>query len=385
MVNLLHHYETQSNRIFLLLEHISGGQLVEHVQSIRNRFSEKRRKKATKSELAGTTTNRIVIGGEGLPSKKGDASLGTDVLLPGRGGVPPGTDLVSLGKGEVPQEKTECDPYPLLADKSPDEDDIIAKLNELGPPPSNPVLTSLTSISSDSDTIDEDSLTRLARIVKEDAAMTKIQEEEESLQSDRLSDLRRQLMESFVEDDDKDNHLHGDDLLGDREECVDDNGIRENECVSKSEQDTELVDERLQPDGEDLNDDEGNGEFSDLKKQLMAFVSTPLVDDDDKLGGVANDDKLEDVIEDDNSFVFVDKEHAGSDENDQTTVDKEQQSKPWSDNIIFQDPPSSTSISIIPPTPTTTVPKQPLLSSEQSLERLSSTNKSQSSEKEQKR
>ena len=35
MVQLLHHYETQTNRIFLLLEHIHSGRLIDHVLSLR--------------------------------------------------------------------------------------------------------------------------------------------------------------------------------------------------------------------------------------------------------------------------------------------------------------------------------------------------------------
>ncbi len=369
MVNLLHHYETQSNRIFLLLEHVSGGQLVGHVESIRNRYSERRKSKAKKSELAGTTTNRIVIGGEDVPlgtgvvpTGTGTVPLGTGVVPTGTGVVPTGTGVVPTGTGVVPTG-TGVVPqslplHPILDDRSPvatsDEEDIIARLKELDPPTSNPVITSLTSISSDSD---EDRLTRLARIVKEDATMNKIQEEEEiEEERDRLSDLRKQLMESFT-DDNESNRLHGDlhgdlhsDLHGDKEEYT-------NENVTIVQQDSE----RLQPEGED----EESEEFSELKKQLLAFVSTV-----DEIGGVVSndDDKLGGVV---NEGIVNDEEQTTSSSNISIENPDQQYSHSGSDNITSQDP----TISIIPSTPTITIPKQPLALSEQPFETLTTIDK----------
>ena len=284
MVNLLHHYETQSNRIFLLLEHISGGQLIQHVQSIRNPSKKRQRRKKAKKETENERI-RMVVGGE-IPSTK----EGNERVLPS-----------SSAEGHTPSSAEGH------AHKSPldEEDDLVlAKLRSLEPPPSHPVLSSLTSISSDS-TNDEDSLTRLARIVKEDAEMAKINEEEGSdeCKDDRLIDLRRQLMESFLEDDKDANHdddsFHGNEDLHGNSGIHDDDGLHgdievKNESISSSSGEKEERNEepldvmgeynniRPEPAGEDGKDNE---ELSELEKHLMAFVSKPLVQEEDENNG----------------------------------------------------------------------------------------------------
>lgn len=62
MVKLLHHYETQSNRIFLLLEHVKNGRLIDHIQSIRHhQLRQPKRKRRNKEEIS---FDRVVIGQE---------------------------------------------------------------------------------------------------------------------------------------------------------------------------------------------------------------------------------------------------------------------------------------------------------------------------------
>ena len=287
MVNLLHHYETQSNRIFLLLEHVSGGQLVEHVQSIRDHNTidkkKKRRRKRRKEDQrtgtdAGTGSGPGTGSGTGSGPRTGSGpETGSD---PGTGsGTGTGSGLgiasrVVIGGECLPNETKEStvgggektDPCPTLEacrDQDQYEEDLLAQLSALDPP-SHPVLSSLTSVSTESDNNDEDSLTRLARIVKEDAAMHKIEEEEKVAEdSDQLAKLRRQLMESFdKEESDNESDDHHRDENG-KVESKEEITIEEPEGNGCDDE------ERQQPEGEGLENDG----LEDLERRLMAFVS----------------------------------------------------------------------------------------------------------------
>lgn len=343
MVNLLHHYETQSNRIFLLLEHVSGGQLLKHVHSIRHPSSTKGKQAAKEEPTKREPTiphNRIVIGGEN-----------TDHQTPPTGNQAPPTVSKSTDEG--------------------DEDLLLAQLSELDPPSTHPVMASLTSFtSSDSESqgmTDEDSLTRLARIVREDAVM-----HEEEQQRDKLSELRRQLMESFNENpasdeqdtptDDNHDDCHSDNLdpgsgnnelttddvpVDDHSVPVDDSLVPVNDPavpvdnpVPVSVEDHSVpvedhsvpaddplvpVNDRPLPVGDDTTNDDDT--MNDLQQHLMAFISEPITTE----------------------------EHSVTkDTSDMTNTSKELES--GSDDIPAAPDPST--INIIPPTPTTTLPKQ---------------------------
>lgn len=326
MVNLLHHYETQSNRIFLLLEYISGGRLVQHVQSIRHPSLSKKKQaalEATKRVPATTPHDRIVVGGE--------------------------------RSTETPEAVSTNDKTPPTLDKANEDDEemLLAQLSQLNPPPSHPVmsLSSYTSSDSESQGInDEDSLTRLARIVREDAAVHRTHEEgmedgdtngdeERFVKKDKLSELRRQLMESFNEDcnelDTPTDIHHGD-------------GNHGNNLNGDIVEDEQMLD-RPQPVGDNEDD---SAAMSDLQRQLEAFLSN------EPPSSVTQKDRT------DNDSVTKDTSSSNSNiSNSSLTEDNRLQEElnTGSDDIIISstlDPNSL--INVIPPTPTAVVPKQPL-------------------------
>ena len=276
MVKLLHHYETQSNRIFLLLEHVQGGQLLHHLQSIREQHrnvlkgkkqKKKKAKKQTEEQLQvedlvtnSTAVNRVVIGKEINEGREEQ-----------RGGLGGEDTNISTSPAPLPKSTVSEDQY---------MESLLAQLTGLDPP-SHPVITSLNSVGTESEgtttgSDEEDSLTKLRRILLEDTAMKKEEEER-----DTLADLRRQLMEESTND----GNLDEEKCLREEETDELENAIQAIDDFEEEEEEKEdSVRERESPEGEEVEEESTKKErdedvrtdghdFSELERCLLAFTS----------------------------------------------------------------------------------------------------------------
>lgn len=138
MVKLLHHYETQSNRIFLLLEHITNGLLGDHIYCIRKNSRERKRKKVRDT----TISDRVVIGQEStIPNTTNTANTGTNDTLPTAAGA--NYDIVSTaatGTANDSEEKKEV--------KEEEESYVESLLEQLTVPSTKLPTDSITSVTS---------------------------------------------------------------------------------------------------------------------------------------------------------------------------------------------------------------------------------------------
>ncbi|XP_011408795.1 PREDICTED: arginine/serine-rich protein PNISR-like, partial [Amphimedon queenslandica] len=274
MVKLLHHYETVSNRIFLLLEHIKNGRLVHHVQSIRDHQlgrrlqerEERRRRKREKKRLReqGEELARIVIGQE------------SSTLSPGPP-LSPNVSSESLNMTQSPislphsHGSPNQDPPPTLEPKN--EDDYIQYLmDNLSPPTELPVTSSVGSSigggSGDGDEEDEkeDMLDVLRKQMEE---LCKEDEEELSSKATREEDAK----------------VTDDAAMLDREDEAEIQAIltggdgKENDD-SLGKEDGSLIEDTNKEDDDLLGDQE---QLLELEKHLSAFTSLSAPDNNSDL------------------------------------------------------------------------------------------------------
>ena len=150
MVKLLHHYETQSNRIFLLLEQVKSSQLVDHVQSIREHRLQRKRKKRRKNEKSPQqettietteTASEPTIESSSIQDTAGDSGL---VIQ------------------ETAASNEDNDQY---------MESLLKQLTSLSPPTSNLPTSSISTIGGQSEASEEEEDDELAMLRKEIEAL----------------------------------------------------------------------------------------------------------------------------------------------------------------------------------------------------------------------
>lgn len=379
MVKLLHHYETQSNRIFLLLEHVQGGRLVDHVQSIRdhklNKKKRKEKRKKSKKETSkkqnkNTTTvvpemMRVVIGGE----SKGDEEQ----------------RLEGDGEGETEDATLVDDTNQTTSTGNEDDDkymeNLLEELTNLAPPTSLPVTSSLGGVSTDSQTdsqFGEDELDELRKQLEDQEIK---EEEEDEEERDILSELRKQLMELT-----SDPANQGD--QANLEKQLEEELSKEKTVLELEEELDDELEEAIEETVEELQDDTN---LMELERQLMAFttmipaeeVKTELheelisttkgttdgLDEENQFNSVnVPDDTMESIIVTEDKPNLLDEIESHSDVSHPFNEVENEPNKPHPLTEVenqfdkshplneLEDQPTSiehTVISVVPPTPTT--------------------------------
>ena len=378
MVKLLHHYETQSSRIFLLLQHVQGGRLVDHVQSIRdhklNKKKRKEKRKKSKKETAekqdkSTTSvvpemTRVVIGGESEGEEE--------------------QRLEGGGEGEREDVKLMDDTNQTISTENEDDDkhmqNLLEELTNLAPPTSLPVTSSLGGVSTDSQTdsqFGEDELDELRKQLEDQG----IKEEEEEEEGDILSELRKQLMELTSDSADQEGQAN-------LEKQLEEELAKEKTVLELEEELEDELEEAIEETVEELQDDTN---LMELERQLMAFTTmipeeeaktglheelisiakgtTDALDEGDQFNSVnVSDDTMENTIVTEDKPNFLGEVESHSDVPHPLNKVKNEPNKPHSLTEVenqfdkshplseLEDQPTSsdcTVISVVPPTPTT--------------------------------
>ena len=273
MVKLLHHYETVSNRIFLLLEHIKNGRLVDHVQSIRGnqmgkRLREKeerrRRKREKRRKVEGEELARVVIGQESSSNTISPVRLSPDVS-----GESPNTSQSPISLPHSHGSPVAVEPYGnedksgtriIPSNPSPNsktEEDYIQYLMENLTPPTEIPITSSPESSMGGGGGGE-------RI--NDGG--KISDEEDEEEVDVLEILRKQMDELCREDEDKGKR--------DKDNANDDSVTIETETLLDGEEE----DNKGEEDNELMGREESEEQLLELEKHLTAFTSLSVPDSD---------------------------------------------------------------------------------------------------------
>ena len=285
MVKLLHHYETVSNRIFLLLEHIKNGRLVDHVQSIRGnqmgkRLREKeerrRRKREKRRKVEGEELARVVIGQESSSNTISPVRLSPDVS-----GESPNTSQSPISLPHSHGSPVAVEPYDnedksgtriIPSNPSPNsktEEDYIQYLMEnLTPPTELPITSSPESSMGGGGGGGE-------RI--NDGG--KISDEEEEV--DVLEILRKQMDELCCEDEDEGKR--------DKDNANDDSVTNETETLLDGEEE-----DKGEEDNELMGREESEEQLLELEKHLTAFTSLSVPDSDTNLN-LENQDTTSDT------------------------------------------------------------------------------------------
>ena len=389
MVKLLHHYETVSNRIFLLLEHIKNGQLVHHVQSIRDHQlgrrlherEERRRRKREKKRLRdqGEELARIVIGQE------------SSTLSPGPP-LSPNVSSESLNTTQSPISLPHShgspiqDPHGL---QPKNEDDYIQYLMEnLSPPSELPVTSSIGSSmgGGGSDDGEEDEKEDMLDVLRKQ--MEELCKEDEEDQSTREDDAKAtddadreneaEIQAILTEGDSKENG----DSFTERDTCSKENG----DSLSK-ENDSIIGGDTNKEDDELLGDQE---QLLELEKHLSTFTSLSAPDSISSnllqlnLNQDNDDTTTADIVPSNDNHTSTDppSPNAGSSNNNgdnsskpdvigdkgsqEELITNEIDADSGKDNVTNQsvsadnnnnntasDQSSSTTITVVPPTPTT--------------------------------
>lgn len=124
MVQLFHHYEVQA-RIFLLLEYVPGGLLVDHVNSLRHLHESSNRTEVPKEEEEDSLTKAldglVVISAE--PFCSSDEGSDIDAMLDELMTISPPTTRVG--------KKTKRSPKPMKEEEDSEEDSLAARRNML--------------------------------------------------------------------------------------------------------------------------------------------------------------------------------------------------------------------------------------------------------------
>lgn len=380
MVKLLHHYETQSSRIFLLLQHVQGGRLVDHVQSIRdhklNKKKRKEKRKKSKKETAekqdkSTTSvvpemTRVVIGGESEGEEE--------------------QRLEGGGEGEREDVKLMDDTNQTISTENEDDDkhmqNLLEELTNLAPPTSLPVTSSLGGVSTDSQTdsqFGENELDELRKQLEDQEI--KEEEEEEEEEGDILSELRKQLMELTSDSADQEGQAN-------LEKQLEEELAKEKTVLELEEELEDELEEAIEETVEELQDDTN---LMELERQLMAFTTmipeeeaktglreelisiakgtTDALDEGDQFNSVnVSDDTMENTIVTEDKPNFLGEVESHSDVPHPLNKVKNEPNKPHSLTEVenqfdkshplseLEDQPTSsdcTVISVVPPTPTT--------------------------------
>lgn len=217
MVKLFHHYETQSNRIFLLVEHVNGDRLVAHVSSIRSCYL-----KVAK----GVVVDRAMS----------QADKAVEKII----------DKVPVSSN-TSQEGDENDRH---------IENLLEQLTSIVPP-SNPVTASLSTISADSEEDEEDKISVLRNHLKQNS--------EDDLEEDELDYLKKQLAElAPVKSEHKIDEVERHETKEDSE-----GGAEDDSCPDV-----------MSTPCEDASEDEEDTVLSDLRKQLLEFTTMPVVNDE---------------------------------------------------------------------------------------------------------
>ena len=153
MVQLLHHYETSNHRIFLLLEHVKGGRLVDFVQAKRDQWQ--RLKEAVENpQPSNLLVTRLASMDTKSQTVHEQSALPTDAA--GHVGLPasePPLNSESPGEGESADQEMER---------------MLSELTSIVPPSDAPLTGSLASEGTDSETTDSiDRLTLMRRRLEE--------------------------------------------------------------------------------------------------------------------------------------------------------------------------------------------------------------------------
>ena len=153
MVQLLHHYETSNHRIFLLLEHVKGGRLVDFVQAKRDQWQ--RLKEAVENpQPSNLLVTRLASMDTKSQTVHEQSALPTDAA--GHVGLPasePPLNSESPGEGESADQEMER---------------MLSELTSIVPPSDAPLTGSLASEGTDSEATDSiDRLTLMRRRLEE--------------------------------------------------------------------------------------------------------------------------------------------------------------------------------------------------------------------------
>ena len=234
MVKLFHHYETQTNRIFLLLEHVNGGKLVGHVSSIRSCCSKGLTVEADKNQVVGK-----------IPEMTQAVEQISDKTC--------GHTEAPVCSTSVAKSSQECD------ENDEHIENLLEQLTSIVPP-TNPVTASLSTVSADSEEEEEDKRSKICN------------QKDDVEEFDELDHLKKQLAE----------------LVPGRSE----NGRDEGEMTtedSRSDVATEGsplhnedgldVINTPHDDASDNNSEEEDSTLSELRKHLVEFTTMPIVND----------------------------------------------------------------------------------------------------------
>ena len=288
MVKLLHHYETVSNRIFLLLEHIKNGRLVDHVQSIRGnqmgkRLREKeerrRRKREKRRKVEGEELTRVVIGQESSSNTISPVHLSPDIS-----GESPNTSQSPISLPHSRGSPIAVEPYDnedksgtriIPSNPSPNsktEEDYIQYLMENLTPPTEIPITSSPESSMGGGGGGE-------RI--NNGGKISDEEDKEEEEVDMLEILRKQMDELCRKDEDEGKR--------DKDNANDDSVTNETETLLDGEEE-----DKGEEDNELMGREESEEQLLELEKHLTAFTSLSVPDSDINLN-LENQDTTSDT------------------------------------------------------------------------------------------
>ena len=151
MVQLLHHYETSNHRIFLLLEHVKGGRLVDFVQTKREQW-QRLREAVENPQPSNLLVTRLASMDTKSQTVREQSTIPTNVA--GRVGLPASESPLPESPGEESADQ--------------EMERMLGELTSIVPPSDVPLTGSLASEGTDSEATDSiDRLTLMRKRLEE--------------------------------------------------------------------------------------------------------------------------------------------------------------------------------------------------------------------------